>query len=327
MTPKVSIIIPVYNGSNFLYQAIDSAINQTYKNIEILVINDGSDDDEATEKISKSFGSIISYYYKPNGGVASALNFGIEKASGDFISWLSHDDVYLPSKIEDQLRLITDNSVVFSDFFLADQNLNIKNFSLDKKYISCIPLFLLISKQLHGCTVLAPIKLLKKFRFNETLKVTQDYDLWFRISKTYKFTFLNKKTIISRMHNSQHSRNLSKIEVEEILSLNYSLLDFLITSEEKFKFPFLFRLPTIYLILIWRLSLLGELRLSKKVFLLFVQNELLSNSLIKSFLRIFYLIFLLIIFLIGILISFVYRNLTPSLFKSIARKLFKALNL
>jgi glycosyltransferase involved in cell wall biosynthesis len=75
--PKVSIIIPVYNGSNFLKEAIDSAIAQTYKNIEIIVINDGSSDNGATEKIAKSYGDKIRYFKKENGGVATALNLGI----------------------------------------------------------------------------------------------------------------------------------------------------------------------------------------------------------------------------------------------------------
>ena len=72
--PLVSIVIPVYNGSNFLAEAIKSALNQTYKNIEVLVINDGSNDNKETEKICKSFGEKIRYFYKGNEGVAKALS-------------------------------------------------------------------------------------------------------------------------------------------------------------------------------------------------------------------------------------------------------------
>ena len=76
--PKVSVIIPVYNGSNYMREAIDSALAQTYKNIEIIVVNDGSTDN--TEEIALSYGDKIKYYSKENGGVATALNFAIEKA-------------------------------------------------------------------------------------------------------------------------------------------------------------------------------------------------------------------------------------------------------
>ena len=77
LKPLISIVIPVYNGSNFLREAIDSALAQTYKNIEIIVVNDGSADDGETERIALSYGDKIRYFKKENGGVSSALNYGI----------------------------------------------------------------------------------------------------------------------------------------------------------------------------------------------------------------------------------------------------------
>ena len=108
MQPKVSIIIPVYNGSNYLQEAIDSALAQTYPNCEILVINDGSCDEGKTEAIALSYGDRIRYFKKENGGVATAVNYGIEHMTGDYFAWLSHDDYYLPHKIERQMRAIVD---------------------------------------------------------------------------------------------------------------------------------------------------------------------------------------------------------------------------
>ena len=104
MEKKVTIIIPVYNGSNYVREAIDSALAQTYKNIEILVVNDGSTDEGATRDICLSYGDKITYYEKENGGVSTALNLGIEKMTGDYFSWLSHDDLYYPDKIEKQMK-------------------------------------------------------------------------------------------------------------------------------------------------------------------------------------------------------------------------------
>ena len=78
--PKVSIVIPVYNGANYLGEAIDSALEQTYENIEIIVVNDGSTDDGATREIALSYGDRIRYFEKENGGVSSALNLGINFA-------------------------------------------------------------------------------------------------------------------------------------------------------------------------------------------------------------------------------------------------------
>ena len=76
--PKVSIVIPVFNGANYLTSAIESALEQTYEDKEIIVVDDGSVDDDATKEIAKSYGDKIRYYLKENGGTSSALNFGIK---------------------------------------------------------------------------------------------------------------------------------------------------------------------------------------------------------------------------------------------------------
>ena len=84
--PLISIIIPVYNGENYIKDSINSALNQTYKNIEIIVVDDGSIDN--TSNIVKTFSNKVIYLYKDNGGVSSALNLGIKKSSGKYISWI-----------------------------------------------------------------------------------------------------------------------------------------------------------------------------------------------------------------------------------------------
>ena len=105
--PKVSILIPAYNGANYMREAIDSALAQTYKNSEVILVNDGSKDNGDTEAIARSYGDKIRYFHKENGGVASALNLGIRKMTGEYFSWLSHDDVYYPHKIETQINFLS----------------------------------------------------------------------------------------------------------------------------------------------------------------------------------------------------------------------------
>ena len=99
--PKISVIIPVYNGQNYLREAIDSVFTQTYKNYEMIVVDDGSTD--KTWEMIQSYGSHLYGIQKENGGVASALNCGIRHASGEYIAWLSHDDLFLPNKLERQV--------------------------------------------------------------------------------------------------------------------------------------------------------------------------------------------------------------------------------
>lgn len=211
-TPKVSIIIPVYNGSNYLKEAIDSALAQTYSNIEVIVVNDGSDDNGATEKIAKSYGVRIRYYKKENGGVAAALNYGIEKMTGEYFSWLSHDDLYARRKIELQIiQLMKEKSrktIISCNTKILFPGGIKKKTKIDEHAFKYLDIFLSSSAMvgLNGCSLLIPKDAFTTVGlFNESLLYTQDYDLWFRMQKQYRFVLLDKHLVISRAHPEQGS--------------------------------------------------------------------------------------------------------------------------
>ncbi len=232
MVPKVSIIIPVYNGSNFLKEAIDSAIAQTYNNIEIIVVNDGSNDDGVTEKIAKSYGNKVKYYWKENGGVASALNYGIEKMTGEYFSWLSHDDMYDKNKIKYQIKFLeslgrNDVIVACNAKVLYENGLTRKEY-IDKQLFAYFDIFLAIAGDIgvNGCSLLIPRDILIKSKgFNPSLPVTQDYDLWFRLNKICNFVLLEKNLVISRRHSSQDSVKKQQICFEAGEKLHYDFLN------------------------------------------------------------------------------------------------------
>lgn len=191
MNPLVSIIIPVYNGSNYLKEAIDSALNQTYKNIEIIVVNDGSKDDGATERIALSYGDKIRYYAKENGGVSTALNKGIEEMRGEYFSWLSHDDLYTEKKIEKQVSLITEenkNCIFRCGSMFVDKDTKIikrKSFSAPLKdgYYTYDKMLSTVfeGNVMGGCTLLIPRVLFDKFgNFKTEIRYMQDLDMWYR---------------------------------------------------------------------------------------------------------------------------------------------------
>ena len=210
--PLVSIIIPVYNGSNYMQEAIDSALQQTYSHIEIIVVNDGSTDSGKTERIALSYGNKIRYLTKKNGGVATALNMGIEHMNGSFFSWLSHDDVYYPEKVEYQIEYLqTINSkqfIVYSDFDIINSKSIITNhYHLNHDMLIKKPLYGILRGHIHGCSLLIPKEAFSKYGvFNTTLKFTQDYDLWLRLSKHYTFKHIDKTLIQSRTHQEQDSK-------------------------------------------------------------------------------------------------------------------------
>ena len=207
--PKVTIVIPVYNGASYLDEAIRSAISQTYKNLEIIVVNDGSNDDGETERIALSYAPFVRYFIKPNGGVASALNLAILEMSGDYFSWLSHDDLYSKEKIERQiialLASLESETIVYSNYSIFSDNpataipVHLKEIS--PKQFRC---WLTLESALHGCTLLIPRAALERCGgFNEVLRTTQDYDLWFRLAENYRFIHIPEVLVYARSHLKQ----------------------------------------------------------------------------------------------------------------------------
>lgn len=229
MNQLVSIIIPVFNGANFLSSAIESALSQDYNLKEVIVINDGSTD--STEEIAKKYHNDIIYIHKENGGVASALNAGIERASGDYISWLSHDDIYKQNKISAQMEIINKlgDIIVFSDFEqLLYPSIQTIHSSLQRTLsgdVLCSRqqiLKLLFMSEIHGCTLLVPRSCFSEIgMFDPSLKTTQDYALWYLfVKKQIPFYYLDKVLITSRIHKDQGSKKLHDFHITEVKELN-----------------------------------------------------------------------------------------------------------
>lgn len=212
MNYKVTIVIPVYNGSNFMKVAIDSAIAQTYDNKEILVINDGSTDNGETEKIALSYGNKIRYIKKENGGVATALNLAIKEMKGDYLSWLSHDDIYKPYKIEKQIETIKKledkTTILFSNVELIDEKgeifctTNYSNLMTHEEL--CQGIYPVIKGTVNGCSMLISKKCFDKVGlFNENLKTSNDYEMWLRLFKEFKSYLIEEPLIQYRIHKNQ----------------------------------------------------------------------------------------------------------------------------
>ena len=223
----VSIVIPAYKAANYLADAIDSALAQTYKNIEIIVVNDGSPDDGATREVALSYGDKIKYYEKENGGCASALNYGISVMQGDYFSWLSHDDLYLPEKIEaliklaDELNCDKDTTVLgCNDLVQGPSGKRTKSLydntagllSPEKAFGENLNV-----KTMNGCGLLIPKKVLDDVgEFRTDYKHLLDRELWMRISVAgYNYAFVKEPLVISRAHNQQITVKASNLLFDE----------------------------------------------------------------------------------------------------------------
>ena len=229
INPKVSIIIPVYNGEKYVEKAIRSALKQTYKNIEVIVVNDGSTD--STEEIVKQFENKIVYLKKENGGVSSALNLGISHMSGDYFSWLSHDDIYKKNKIEEEIsflkRIDNENVILYSDygFITANGRKFGKTKRIPHEIVEAHHELALLRGYINGITLLIPRKAFEQYgNFNENLRCTQDYDKWLQFYDSYRFEHIPKVLAYTRLHDEQTTNTSDKM-VDEGNNLWKNIID------------------------------------------------------------------------------------------------------
>lgn len=219
MSKKVTLVIPVYNGSNYVKDAIDSALAQTYDNLEILVVNDGSNDEGKTRNIALSYGDKIKYLEKENGGVSTALNLAIKEMTGDYLSWLSHDDMYYPNKIERQMEEIQkydDNVILYSNFDLINEyGEKTRSVYLNHQMLTEKPDYAVLRSAIGGITLLLPKKVFEEYgEFDPELRCVQDYDFWFRILDKYKFIHMEDILAMTRQHSMQDSNTSPRMLVE-----------------------------------------------------------------------------------------------------------------
>lgn len=218
--PLVSIIIPVYNGKKFVRDAINSALAQDYSNYEVIVVNDGSTDN--TEDILKSYGNKITFYTKKNGGVSSALNYGISKMRGEYFSWLSHDDLYAPNKLSAEVnylkehRLLGKKVIAFSDFELVDVKARpITKVIANHDELIKKPELALLRGLINGNSLLIPKSAFDDYGgFSTKLKCTQDYEKWLEMSETYRFVHVPGALVCTRYHRKQVSNTSPLVPIE-----------------------------------------------------------------------------------------------------------------
>lgn len=214
MNPKVSIVIPVYNGEDYIREAIDSALSQTYENCEVIVVNDGSTDN--TEAIVNTYGNKIRYFSKENGGVSSALNVGIDHMEGEYFQYLPHNDLLHPDKIEKNIQAIqksgNEMSIVWSGWnFKYMDGRGLQPFQIPYQYNDKNRLtnsaFPLLFSLLNLSTVLINKKYFDKVgKFNTKLYTSQDYDMGFRIFLDQRTVYLDDALIDYRIHGQQDSQ-------------------------------------------------------------------------------------------------------------------------
>ncbi len=190
---KISIIIPTFNRRDYITIALDSVLKQTYKDYEIIIIDDGSSDD--TKEVLKPYQDNIRYFYQDNKGIPTTRNRGIREARGDYIAFLDSDDFWLPEKLERQIECFSNNSrygmvATRCSSITPDGRLRKKNRPGKSGWV-LIDLFK--ANFIRTSSAMIKKECFDKIgMFDESLPECEEYDLWLRIARKYPVGFINE---------------------------------------------------------------------------------------------------------------------------------------
>jgi glycosyltransferase involved in cell wall biosynthesis len=222
---KISIAIPAYNAERCLRETLESALNQTLPAHEIIVVDDGSTDQ--TEQIARSFGNRIRYIKQKNQGIAGARNTAVRESTGDWVAFLDHDDLMLPTKLEKQSAIIEENPglvVVYSAFtyLYADGTTNfVPSFPSKKLW----PALRYRTPILPSTSIIRRSALLEIGGFVR-LYCIDDWNLWFRLVRRYSSSAFKEhpeSLTLYRWWDNNESKNFMPI-ADAVLRMSDTLL-------------------------------------------------------------------------------------------------------
>jgi len=245
MTEKlVSVVIPVYNGEKYLQAAVDSALHQSYPNLEIIVVNDGSTD--ASASIINAYRRRVISIEQPNLGVSAARNAGIKRASGDFIAFLDQDDQWFATKVEKQVSVfqrqplvgLVHTDAVWFDAVRQQEVVKVQDSQARAALAGRVFEKLLLGNYVVNSSVMVRrAALLESGGFDESLSKNscQDYDLWLRIAYAWEFAYLPEKLLLYRLHPGQGIWNRATMVTDYIKVLERAIQRFEVCPDSRLK--------------------------------------------------------------------------------------------
>jgi glycosyltransferase involved in cell wall biosynthesis len=217
--PRVSVIIPTYNCSRYLPEAVESALAQTYQDYEIVIADDGSTD--GTQELINRWDGRLVYAFQENRGLSAARNFAVSRASGEFLAYLDADDVWFPDKLERQVRFMTENrqcGLVHGDVSIIDEDGEVihRRYNVECKRV--IHQGKCLEGLIHYSTVVVPSVMERRAcfeevgGFDETLRSVEDYLHWVQIALGgHEFGYIEEPVAMYRWRSGSLSRNESQM--------------------------------------------------------------------------------------------------------------------
>ncbi|MCD6386315.1 glycosyltransferase [Candidatus Sumerlaeota bacterium] len=235
--PLVSVIIPTYNRATFIVEAVESVLGQTFRDFELIVVDDDSRD--ATPEVLAPYFGRLRYIAQPHQGPAAARNTGIQEASGEFIAFLDSDDLWLPEKLQRQIEFFHHNPDILicqtQEIWLRN-NKEVKPKARHRKEGGWI-----FGRAVELClispsAVMMHRKIFQKVGlFDEMLPAAEDYDLWLRVTARFPVGLVDEPLVIKRGgHPDQLSTtNIGRLDKYRIQALVKLLRQFPLSEEQR----------------------------------------------------------------------------------------------
>ena len=210
-SPIVSVIIPTYNRAGLIQEALESVLRQTFKDYEIIVVDDGSTDN--TPEVLKPYRHRIRYVHQENQGISAARNWGILLSRGAYIAFLDSDDLWYPEKLEKQIAYLEAHPKVGLLYgqILCRTDSGIEKV-LPRRVVTSFQELLRESNTIPTSVVVARKKCFESVGlFNASFPVAEDFELWLRVARHFQIDYLRGIVAEYRMHGSNTTQNLEKV--------------------------------------------------------------------------------------------------------------------
>lgn len=213
---RVSVVIPVYNQERYLGQAIDSVLGQTFRDLELIVVDDGSTD--RTPDMIAGYGPRVRAIRQPNGGNASALNHGIRESQGEWVAWLSSDDLWESEKLARQMAVVDADpsaDLVYTGYHVIDPEGRVLETVTPPRPATRRELQMRLLRHcfVNGSSVLVRRSAFDEVGpFDEADRMTSDFDLWLRMVPRHTFRGVPEPLVRYRVHPGQLSRKREAME-------------------------------------------------------------------------------------------------------------------
>lgn len=238
--PLVSVIIPVYNGARTIRKTVESVLSQTYNNLEIIVVDDGSTDNTCG-LISTVKDKRIHYYYQSNQDRSVARNTGIQHVRGKYIAFIDADDLWLSEKVEEQVKLLEEEQelgLVYCDLYYFDdatgENLYLYSDRV-RLHRGLIWRNLVVEDNfIQSPTPIIRHEVFKKVgMFDPELPPVEDWDMWLRISSVFPVDYVNKPLAKYRVHDKYTSWNKPSAKLYSSVQKLYDKVDISISHQDR----------------------------------------------------------------------------------------------